>query len=496
MDHEENGRPSPDPREHPTQGFPAQGPPYQPVEPQWSVPAPTVVGRMNRNRLLLAIGIGVTVVLVLALVAVVRSGSPGGGTRAVAAQRPTAGFDLRQGGVFLQSNDERSNEVAAFARGQDGKLREAGRYQTGGAGSGSFEDSAQGIVLGTADGETSPQHHLDKADLLFVPNAGSNTISVFRVRPDHLELAGQFPSGGETPVSLTVNHGLLYVLNSGEFDNRYILNFQADEFLDNCTTGQRPSVTGFRVSGDGTLAQIKNSTQLLSGDGSSGCAQVSFTPDGKHLVVTERAASLPDKTPGKGAIVTFGVNANGTLGGKQVMDPSGTGPFGFTTTRDGHILVSENNHEEEGGAFAASYTMRGDGTLKTNGGGSVPDKGTDACWIVATNDGQLAFTANAFGGGTISSYGVDTDGTLTLLHSSATASGQDPSDDHLSDGTTDMALSRDSRYLYQLNSIGGVLHVFRVNSSGTLTFIEDHQVFTLTPIEAGGQAAPFGLAAF
>jgi len=86
-------------------------------------------------------------------------------------------------------------------------------------------------------------------------------------------------------------------------------------------------------------------------------------------------------------------------------------------------------------------------------------------------------------------------GALTLLHASATASGQDPDDTHLSDGTTDMALSRDSHYLYQLNSIKGVLHVFRINSSGTLTFVEEHQVFNLTPVEAGGQASPFGLAA-
>src|SRR5437660_6797487 len=106
MESEDNGRPAPEARDHPTQEFPAQGPPsappYQPGEPQWSVPAPTVVGRMTRNRLLLAIGVGVTVVLVLGLVAVVRSSSTGGGPHAVAAQAGTAGFDLREGGVFLQ----------------------------------------------------------------------------------------------------------------------------------------------------------------------------------------------------------------------------------------------------------------------------------------------------------------------------------------------------------------------------------------------------------
>ncbi|HET9143347.1 hypothetical protein [Actinophytocola sp.] len=452
---------------------------------------------MTRGRLLVAIGIGVTVVLVLGLVAAIRL-IPGGPDAAAAqGDDGQGGFDLRSGGVFLQSNDERGNEVVAFARGEDGKLREAGRYKTGGVGSGSFQDSAQGIVLGSPNGEASPQHHVDDAQLLFVPNAGSNTISVFRLQENGLELAGQFPSGGETPVSLTVNHGLLYVLNNGEFDNRYILNFQEDEFLDNCTTGQKPSVTGFRIGGDGTLTQIENSTQLLSEDATSGCVQVSFTPDGRKLIVTERAASVPDAEPGKGAIVTFSVNANGTLSGKQVLDPSGAGSFGFTITRNNHILVSENNREAEDGSTLASYTMKADGTLEVNGAGSVPDNKTDACWVVSTTDGKLAFVANAFGGGTISSYGVDGDGVLTLLHSSATAaSTQDPEDDHLGDGTTDMSLSRDDRYLYQLNSIAGVLHVFKVNNGGTLSFVEDHQVFNLTPPDAGGHAAPFGLAAF
>jgi hypothetical protein len=45
--------------------------------------------------------------------------------------------------------------VVAFARSADGRLTEIGRYPTGGTGTGSFEDSSDGIVLGSADGESS-----------------------------------------------------------------------------------------------------------------------------------------------------------------------------------------------------------------------------------------------------------------------------------------------------------------------------------------------------
>src|SRR5262249_40905620 len=150
-------------------------------------------------------------------------------------------------------------------------LREVGRFPTGGKGSGSFEDSAQGLVLGSADGQTSPIHTTDKADLLFVPNAGSSTISVFRVEANRLVLASDAPAGGQKPVSFALTRGLLYVLNSGEFDNRLIT---AQGLLENCTHGQLPSVTGFRVSPDGVLTQIKGSTRLLSGVAESGCSQI------------------------------------------------------------------------------------------------------------------------------------------------------------------------------------------------------------------------------
>ncbi|WP_173123075.1 lactonase family protein [Kibdelosporangium persicum] len=415
--------------------------------------------------------------------------APGGGSA----------FDLRKGAVFVQSNSQHGNEVVALARNEDGRLSEVGRYDTGGVGTGSFQDSANGVVLGTANGEASPQHNIDNPQLLFVPNAGSNSITVFRVAADSLQLVETVPSGGETPVSLTVNRGLLYVLNSGELDDRLILNRPPDDatdFLDNCTHGEPPTVTGFRVTEAGDLTQIENSTRPLSGGQGSGCSQVSFTQDGEQLVVTERVASLPTKTPQKGAIVTFDVTPDGMLGAKQVMDPAGIGPFGFAFTKDGTLVVSEQDHSNPGKSTTSSYTIREDGTLKAISK-AVPNMGTDNCWVVITNDSRMAFTSNAFGGGTVSSYAVDENGALTLLHASATAEpGKDPNDDKLTDGTTDMALSRDSQYLYQLNSNLGMVQVFRTNSDGRLTHVEDQKVFDGPGVDTTGQLAPFGIAAF
>lgn len=406
-----------------------------------------------------------------------------------------AGADLTKGAVFLQSNDEVANKVVAFARSADGRLTEVGRYPTGGTGTGSFEDSADGLVLGTADGEISPVQNLDQApQLLFVSNAGSGTITVFHVRPNGLEKISETPSGGHRPVSLTVNNGILYVLNSGEVDRRLILG--PTTALENCAHDTLPSVTGFRVTPDGTLQAIPGSTRLLSGLQRSGCAQVSFTPDGRHLVVSERITSVAG--PEKGALDVFDVQYDGTLGNRQINVPSGAGPFGFTFTRDGKLITSEQNggFGNPGHGEASSYTVNPDGTLNRISK-AVANGETDSCWITVTRDGKLAFVASPFGDGRIASYAVSPTGQLTLKYEVASAAdGKSSTKDDITDGATDQALSYDSKYLYQLNSFTGELVVFKVNgATGHLSHVETHQVFTLEPFGAGGEAAPFGIAA-
>jgi len=406
------------------------------------------------------------------------------------------GSGLDEGGVFLQSNNEVANEVVAFVRKDDGRLREIGRYLTGGQGTGSFEDSAQGIVLGTADGEASPTQNIDQADLLFVTNAGSGSITVFRVLSSGLEKVSDTPSGGNRPVSLTVNSGLLYVLNSGEVDRRLILG--PTTALENCGHGEPPSVTGFRVTPDGALQPIPDSTRSLSGVSRSGCAQVSFTPDGRTLVVSERiATSANQDTPNRGVITTFEVRYDGTPGQRQLNDPAGAGTFGFTFTRDGTLVTTEQNGglANEGGGQASTYRIGRDRAL-TPISRSVPNQQTDSCWAVVTDDQRLVYVSSPFGGGRISSYALSPDGSLTLQHIAATsADGKDPENDSLPDGATDLGLSADSNFLYQLNSFAGTLHVFKVNPDGLLTPVEEHQVFLLEPFGTGGEAAPFGIAA-
>ena len=101
-------------------------------------------------------------------------------------------------GVFVQTNEQGTNRVLAFGRGEDGALEPAGEYGTGGAGLGAVHLGSQGSVILSADGRFLP---------LLVTNAGSNDVAVFAVHHDGLELVQTTSSNGVAPMSVTEHVG-------------------------------------------------------------------------------------------------------------------------------------------------------------------------------------------------------------------------------------------------------------------------------------------------
>jgi 6-phosphogluconolactonase (cycloisomerase 2 family) len=405
--------------------------------------------------------------------------------------------DLRRGAVFSMSNAQDGNVVVAFSRNADGTLEPAGEYATGGTGSGGFEDSANGLVLGDQQGEVSPNNLSEnKPKLLFATNAGSDTVSVFRVKKDRLDLVEVQPSGGEKPVSVTVNDQTVYVLNSNEeLDGLVPPNCS----IVNDPLAEPPTISGFTVDNSGALTPIAGATYALSGDANSGCAQVSFTPDGATIVVTERTAKTDGQAvDDEGVITTFQVGDDGRLSNRVVTDATGQGPFGFTFTKDGTLLTTEQFDGPAGPSLGAatSYGVNADGTLAPRSG-SVRNGGTDTCWIVAHDNGDLAFTASFFDnfnplagtpeddqpGARISAYRIADDGSLTLLKAIAFDAEQ---------GASDISFSSDSEYLYQLNSFNGTINAFEVGpDDGSLELIQTVQAHAPSPI----MAARLGIAA-
>jgi len=264
---------------------------------------------------------------------------------------------------------------------------------------------------------------------LFAVNAGSDEISVFRVRGHKLQLAGKVASGGDQPISLTVNGDILYVLNAGDAGN----------------------ITGFRLD-DGQLKPLSDSTQPLSNGGAGaapGPAQVQFSPDGDLLVVTEKASNLID---------VYAVDEHGRAGAAQSYASSGTTPFGFAFDKRDHLIVSEAFGGAAGASALSSYDVD-DGKLEVITA-SAPTHQTAACWVVVTKNGRYAYTTNA-GSNDISAYRIGRDGALSLLgEGNAGATGQAP---------IDMGLSHNSRFLYALSAGSHSISIFRINSDGSLT---------------------------
>lgn len=359
-------------------------------------------------------------------VAVVAAGWIGWGPRMEIAAQGQAS----PGVIFAMTNDPTDNQIAAFNRAADGTLTPGGSFSTGGTGSGTFENSANGLILA----EQSPNNLNGPTKLLFATNAGSDSVTSFVVNPDGtLTLVDTEPSGGDHPISLTYRKQLLYVLNGG---------------ASNCMGGA-PTISGFIVNGRGELAPIPGSTRPVSGGPASGCAQISFNPAGDVIAVTQRVANTID---------TFLVDSDGTTTGPIVNgNPGRPGPFGFTFTQRGVLLSTDNGGAAPGQGGAASYEVPANGVLvplSEAGNGR-----SDTCWIVNTDNGRYAYTTN-FQSGDISSFRVERDGTLVL---------QNPTAGLVGIGASDQTLSLNSRYLYARNALLGTITVFVVENDGSLT---------------------------
>lgn len=324
------------------------------------------------------------------------------------------------GAVYTATNHASGNSILAFDRDADGSLQTAGSVSTGGLGTGAGLGNQGGLRM-TQDGK-----------FLIVVNAGSHDISVVEVGRDGLVLRDRKPSGGLRPVSVAVDARLIYVLNAGG------------------AVGGADNVTGFRLSRDGRLSALPNSTRPLSAT-STGPAQVEFSPDGAHLVVTEKATNRID---------VFAVGDDGRLGPGMSYASAGQTPFGFAFGRRNQFFVSEAFGGAPNGSAVSSYEIRDDGLLQVISP-SVPTTETAACWVVVSEDGRFAYATNA-GSGSISGYGIRPDGTIALLDADgATATpGAGPSD---------VATTGNGRFIYALHAGLGAISVSKLDDHGGLT---------------------------
>ena len=339
----------------------------------------------------------------------------------------------RRGFVYTMNNGT-ENTILAFHRSGDGKLAQATTVPTGGAGTGSNFGSNGALAL-SRDGRW-----------LFAVNAGSNSVSVLEQRSTGLKLVNTVPSGGTLPESIAVSGDLVYVLNDGAPAN----------------------ITGFFFDDDrGALYPIANSTRPLSA-ASPGAPEIGFDNSGSLLFVTEKATNLID---------TYEIQEDGTPDGPHFQNSNGKTPFGFSFDRSNHLIVSEAFGGQPNKSAVSSYEVDDAGILETISG-SVPTKQTAACWLVITRNGKFAYTSDT-GSGAITGYRISHDGELSLLNPTGISA---PTGGPASE-PVDLALTRDSRFLYGINVGSGTLIGWRVEADGQLIFLQ--QVEKILPSATG-----------
>jgi 6-phosphogluconolactonase len=129
---------------------------------------------------------------------------------------------------------------------------------------------------------------------------------------------------------------------------------------------------------------------------------------------------------------------------------AGSGPFGLKFGRAGVLANAEANS-----ASVSSYSLTADNTLRVISA-AVPNGQSASCWIALTTDGKFAFISDT-GSGTLSSYSISGNGTLTLVDDvAATTAGGAP---------IDSALSNDGAFMYVEDSALGRLLSFRVHGA-------------------------------
>ncbi len=325
-------------------------------------------------------------------------------------------FAKPHGTVYTLTNSSTGygNAVAVFDRAADGSLSPAGSVLTGGLGGGSGLGSQGALVL--------EHNHL------FAVNAGSNTVSLFKVDGYGPGLRDVEPSGGVHPISVTAHGKLVYVLNDG---------------------GAAANISGFWIWHH-RLIPIPGSSRPLSA-ALPGPAQIQFSPDGRQLAVTEK---------GTNRISTYSIGFGGYATGPTVNASAGQTPFGFDFDNKGRLIVSEAFGGAPDASVVSSYDLAANGTV-TPISPNVATTETAACWVAVTDDGKYAYATNT-GSASVTGYAVGKNGSLSILNADGktAATGNTP---------IDVATAENSKFLYVLASGAHELDAYRINHDGSLT---------------------------
>jgi DNA-binding beta-propeller fold protein YncE len=326
---------------------------------------------------------------------------------------PASAHPRPPGALFVQTDNPSGNAVVAYDRAADGSLRQAATYPTGGQG---------GVLAGSVVDHLASQGSLTydrESGLLYAVNAGSDTLTVFAVDGDRLSRRQVVPTLGDFPVSVAARGRLVYVLNArgGGSLQGYV---RLGEHLLPIPAWHR------RLGLDPAATPEFTNTP----------GQVTFTPDGRRLVVTTKANG--------NAVDVFALDRFGGPAGQPTTTVlPGAVPFAGAFDARGDLALTE-----AGPNAVATFRLDGRGALVPVA--QAPTGQAATCWVTVV-DGHL-YLSNA-GSGSVSVFNT----ALAPVGLTATRG-----------GSVDSTATPDGRFLYVQTGAAGGVDAFRIASDGTL----------------------------
>ncbi len=336
------------------------------------------------------------------------------------------------GAVYAGTDDGHKNGLVAYGRKADGTLAYIGEYLSGAAG-GRLNTGGPIDPLISA-------HSVLNVDNRFVlqVNAGSNTVSSFRVNKDFsLTLVSVVPSGGFGPDTIAERDGVVYVAN---VDSDGVYTGPQDQVGD---------IDAFELNREtGHLQEIPGSKRQLVGRPSD----LAVAPSGRSLVVSiyNAGSSAISDSAAAAELESFAIVRPGFLTPLPVST--------ITSTR-------RNNDQNRNLPGAIGIAIRElQGHQITTG---PTNTSTSSCWISFDKDGQTFWVVSA-SSSIISSFRLNEDGSVEEIDSrAATGVPVNPDAANPAAGATgfvDVAETENSDLLYDLESGTGKVDVYRISS--------------------------------
>jgi len=341
-------------------------------------------------------------------------------TAALALPAVATAVHQADGAVYTLTNAPDGNRVVVYDRHADGRLGARRSFSTGGNGAGAGLGNQGAVALS------------DSGQWLLAVNAGSDSVSVFFVLGSFLYRTDVEASGGTRPVSVTIEDDIVYVLNAGSdtLQGFRLTTYGRLQPIPGSNrplsgSGTAPAQVDFNRDGDLLAVTEKATNRVLTyavdADGRLGPATVTPSPAptpfgfafgrGDTLLVSEAAGGAA----GASTLSSYRLGADGAATVVSAAVPSGqSAACWVVTTRDGRYAFVSNTASGN----LSTYRIDGASASLTAAIAAGTGNGSGPTDMALDRHGRFLYTLDPRNGNLVAMR-VGANGALTTIETEA-----------------------------------------------------------------------------